>query len=316
MYDTHLIATTSFDLPILIVGNLSVGGTGKTPQVEYLVRLLRKENSVAILSRGYKRKSKGYHLLTPSSTFLDSGDEPMQYYKKFPNIAVAVDVNRVSGVQKLIKNYNPQVIILDDAFQHRKIKGSFYILLTAYHDLFTNDYLLPAGNLREGRSSALRSDIIIVTKCPKNLSYFEMEHIRESLQSYQDRIYFTTIRYETFTQGAKKINIQELKQFKVLLITGIAKPKDLLNYMNDNGIQVKHLEFPDHHNFSDRDLEKIKKEKKKLGEHGFLLTTEKDYIRLHQLDDLSYIGIKTEFLNDTHQDFDDLLLKHVHKFSY
>lgn len=317
LYDTHLFRTTSFQIPILIVGNLSVGGTGKTPQVEYLVRLLKNTYRVAILSRGYKRKTKGFLLLDHKSTFLDSGDEPMQYFKKFSDVVVAVDENRVSGVQSILEKTNPEVIILDDAFQHRKIRGSFYILLTAYNDLFTKDFLLPAGNLRESRASALRADMIVVTKCPPDLSEFEQHHIRESLQQYQDLIYFTSISYESTTQGSRRIKIKDLKKYKVLLVTGIAKPNHLLDFLKKNEVSYTHLKFSDHHHFSENDIAKIKKEKERLGSEALLLTTEKDYIRLQQLEDVSYIAMKIEFMNQVgHRQFDDIIVSHIQKFTY
>lgn len=311
LYDTHLWATHSFQMPILVVGNLSVGGTGKTPQVEYLVRLLKEDYKLAILSRGYKRKTKGFLLLNQRSLVNEVGDESLQYFRKFPQISVAVDENRVSGVEKLIASENPDVIILDDAFQHRKIKGSLYFMLTDYNKLFTKDFLLPAGNLRESRSGALRADVIIVSKCPVDFSMEEQQKIKTKLQKYQRHVFFTTIQYDNETQGTHAIPLTELKNYPVLLITGIARPKPLLEFLENNEIKYKHMEFADHHHFSSKDIEKIKQEKTKLGRETILLTTEKDYTRLKDKIDISYLGIRVEFLNNEGIIFDKRVRKHV-----
>ena len=169
-FNIGIFKETNFNTPIIVVGNLSVGGTGKTPQIEYLIKLLKDVYKVAVLSRGYKRKTTGFVFVNNEHTANDVGDEPLQYFKKFKDISVAVNENRVEGVINLEKQQSPEVVLLDDAYQHRKIKGSFYILLTKYNDLFTDDFLLPTGNLRESRAGANRTDVIIVTKCPENLS--------------------------------------------------------------------------------------------------------------------------------------------------
>jgi tetraacyldisaccharide 4'-kinase len=171
LFDKGIFKSYSFDIPIIAVGNLSVGGTGKTPQIEYLIRLLSPNYKIAILSRGYKRKSKGFVLADPTSNAEILGDEPFQIYQKFPNTIVAVDADRKNGIENLlVLNEKPDVILLDDAFQHRKVKAGFYILLTGYDDLFYSDFILPAGNLRESRSGAKRANVIIITKCPKDIS--------------------------------------------------------------------------------------------------------------------------------------------------
>src|SRR6187551_1461615 len=171
LFDIGILISYSFDVPIIAVGNLSVGGTGKTPQIEYLIRLLSDKYKVATLSRGYKRQSEGFVLANENSDALELGDEPFQFYQKFKNIQVAVDANRKNGIEQLLTNSNPpEIILLDDAFQHRKVKAGFYIMLTSYGDLYSNDFMLPTGNLRESRSGAQRANIVIVTKCPVNLS--------------------------------------------------------------------------------------------------------------------------------------------------
>ena len=169
-FDWGFFKQTSFKIPVITVGNLSVGGTGKTPQIEYLIRLLGDSFKIAVLSRGYKRKTQDFVLLNDTHTAVDVGDEPLQYFNKFKNIDVAVDVNRVAGISRLIADVTPEVVLLDDAYQHRKVKASLSILLTKYDDLFIDDFLLPTGNLRESRSGAKRTDLILITKCPKNLT--------------------------------------------------------------------------------------------------------------------------------------------------
>ena len=182
LFDIGILKSYSFSVPIIAVGNLSVGGTGKTPQIEYLIRLLSPKYKLATLSRGYKRQSKGFVLADETSNALTLGDEPYQFFTKFKNIQVAVDANRKNGIEQLLsQKVKPEIILLDDAFQHRKVKASFYILLTTYGDLFSDDWILPTGNLRESRSGAQRADLVIVTKCPVNLPLEEQNEIKNKL---------------------------------------------------------------------------------------------------------------------------------------
>ena len=198
-YDKGLFTSYTFDLPVIAIGNLSTGGTGKTPQTEYLIRLLSGRYRVATLSRGYKRKSKGFVLAGDSANAAILGDEPYQFHSKFQNIRVAVDADRKNGIGQLLSlSPRPEVILLDDAYQHRRVKAGFYILLTAYGDLYADDFILPAGNLREGRSGAKRAAVIIVTKCPPELSQSEQVKIRAKLKAQPgQKVYFTHIDYDT-----------------------------------------------------------------------------------------------------------------------
>ncbi|WP_373942801.1 tetraacyldisaccharide 4'-kinase [Polaribacter sejongensis] len=280
-----------------MVGNLSVGGTGKTPQIEYLIRLLKDGFKTAVLSRGYKRKTEGFVLLNSTHSAEDVGDEPLQYFKKFNSIDVAVDANRVAGISKLITDNVPEVILLDDAYQHRKVKGSFYILLTKYDDLFTDDFLLPTGNLRESRSGAKRSDVILVTKCHVNLTESSKNKIEEKLKKFHKKVFFTTISYDDQTAGSDSILVDDLKNYEVLLITGIANPTPLLSFFKEKNVNFKHLKFPDHHHFTENEIEVIKKEYNDLkSSKKLILTTEKDYVRLeNRLERLSFLGIQTSF---------------------
>ncbi|MDD7914587.1 tetraacyldisaccharide 4'-kinase [Polaribacter ponticola] len=311
-FSVGIFKETTFKIPIIVVGNLSVGGTGKTPQIEYLVRLLKDQFKTSVLSRGYKRKTKGFVLVDNIHTADDVGDEPLQYFKKFNNINVAVNENRVEGIDKLIQNNSPEVILLDDAFQHRKVKGSFYILLTKYNDIFTDDFLLPTGNLRESRAGANRADVIIVTKCPCNLKDSDKKIIERKLKKYNKKIFFSTISYASKISGSKQILIEEVVDFEVLLITGIANPQPLTDFLKSKRIKFKHLKFSDHHNFSQKEINeiddkfKIMKSDKKL-----ILTTEKDYTRLENfIKDLSYIQIETNFLSDKNE-FDNIINSHL-----
>ncbi len=313
-FDIGFFKQKEFELPVIAVGNLSVGGTGKSPQIEYLIRLLKGKYKVATLSRGYKRKTEGFQLLNRTHTTEDVGDEPMQFYRKFADIAVAVDANRVNGINELIKRETPEVVLLDDAFQHRKVKASFYVLLTKFDDLFSDDFILPTGNLRESRRGARRADIIVVTKCPGSLTTEEQKSIQQRLKvSRKQQVFFSRIKYEeTIYSQQGSMRIDDLSNSKIVLVTGIAAPKPLLHFLTGKGISYQHINFPDHHNFAQKDLNKIKEAANELsGERRIILTTEKDYVRLgNSIDNLYYLPIESSFLcND--KEFNELILNHV-----
>lgn len=301
-YDVGIFKSTEFDIPVIAVGNLSTGGTGKTPQIEYLIRLLKDEYKIAVLSRGYKRKTKGFILINNNHNAEDVGDEPLQFFSKFKDINVAVHANRTEGIQQLIAQVNPEVILLDDAYQHRKVKADFYVLLTKFDDLYTNDFLLPTGNLRESRSGSKRADVIIVTKCPNNLSEKERNVIKKKLKRKDNQeVFFTTIAYNESLKGDKNITIEDLKNTEIVLVTGIANPIPLLQYLEENKIKFTHVSFPDHHNFSSSGISKITTVYNGISvEDKLILTTEKDYMRLqNQVPNLVYIDIKTKFITKT-----------------
>ncbi|MGY5353246.1 tetraacyldisaccharide 4'-kinase [Wenyingzhuangia sp. IMCC45533] len=312
MFDMGLLKATSFELPVICVGNLSAGGTGKTPQIEYLIRLLSDSHRIATLSRGYKRKTKGFILADESTTSEMIGDEPYQYYNKFEKIEVAVDANRVNGVKQILKlRPKTEVVLLDDAYQHRKIKAGFNILLSSYDCIFYNDFMLPTGNLREMWWGKKRADIIIVTKCPGDLSEKERLRIERKigLKPHQ-QLFFSTIRYAESLNGTKQVLLKEFVHQKITVVTGIAKPVPFLDYLTSLGIEFEHLEYPDHHHFTKQELSLIK-DKATISK---ILTTEKDYVRLEkELDELYYLPIKTEIMqNET--DFDEAVLNFVSKF--
>ncbi len=296
LYDKGIKKSIGFDIPVIAVGNLSVGGTGKTPMVEYLIRLLSDRYNLAVLSRGYKRKSKGFYLANDTTTIEKIGDEPFQYHSKFKNIHVAVNANRVEGVTKILDILpKTNVVLLDDAFQHRKIKAGFYIMLTAYNDLFFNDLVLPAGNLRECKSAVKRANVVVVTKCPKDLSEAEMLQIKSKIAVDSDKIFFSTISYhQSVTNNVEEIPVTDLKN-DFIAVAGIAKPEYFYEYLNCAKNDC--LTFPDHHFFSDQDLKNILQ--KANGRK--IITTEKDYMRLQNLlpkDLLYYLPIEMEFLSN------------------
>ena len=299
LFDKGIFASYSFDLPVIVVGNLSVGGTGKTPQIEYLIRLLSERYAVATLSRGYKRKSKGFVLANANATAENLGDEPYQFYQKFPSIQVSVDADRKNGIEQLLtQEKKPQVILLDDAFQHRKVKAGFYILLTAYDDVFVHDFLLPTGNLRESRSGAQRANLIVVTKCPTTLSESEQTQIKQRIKSYSDApVYFSTIAFDENVQSSiASVPVTTIQQTACVLLAGIAKPASFFNYLTNSASIC--LTYPDHHHFTETDIQQIKQQ---AGER-MIVTTEKDYVRLKDSilkEQLYYLPIRTSFLQDS-----------------
>ena len=299
LYDRGWLSSKRYPFPILCVGNLAVGGTGKTPMVEYLVRLLGQEQ-VAILSRGYRRKTRGFVLADDSATAMTLGDEPYQYHRKFPRATVAVCESRQEGIERLLENPHFKYIILDDAFQHRKVQAETNLLLTSYDKLYTQDFLLPVGSLRDIRSRARKAQIIIVTKCPE-LTQTEQEKIIQQLKPLpSQKVYFTTIAYSDRVYSHE--DSQALKDFiatPFTLVTGIANPTPLVDFLEKQGASFEHLAYSDHHHFSNRELEFLRQK-------GRILTTEKDYVRLEgALSTLYYLPIETQFLNDQRLIFND-----------
>ena len=308
LYDKGILKSHTFDVPIIAVGNLSVGGTGKTPQIEYLIRLLSPHYKIATLSRGYKRKSKGFILADAHSNAEQLGDEPYQYFKKFPQIQVAVDADRRNGITQLLNQKDkPEVILLDDAYQHRKVKAGFYILLTAYDDLFCDDWMLPTGNLRESRSGAERANMIIVTKCPKTISEIAQEKIRQKI-GLDKPIFFSFIDYDDQVYSATdSLSVSEIKNKVKILLAGIAKPKPFFDFLKaDNDVVIS---YPDHHHFSNAEIEALKSQ---AGEKN-IVTTEKDFVRLEAeilRKQLYYLPIKSRLISNATA-FDQIILDYV-----
>ncbi|MDG2431257.1 tetraacyldisaccharide 4'-kinase [Flavobacterium sp.] len=298
LFDIGVLKSYSFAVPTIVVGNLSVGGTGKSPQIEYLIRLLEPNYKVVTLSRGYKRKTEGFVLADATASASTIGDEPYQFYSKFKSIRVAVDANRKNGIETLLAQKNkPEIILLDDAYQHRKVKAGLYILLTTYKELYCDDYLLPAGNLRESRSGAKRAKVVIVTKCPPTLSVEEQKKIKAKLKMDDNQeLYFSYIKYDDLVFSEQSSIKREVvaKQTKVLL-AGIAKPDSFFEFLKgENDIC---LSYPDHHDFTYSDLATIKN---KAGSN-IVVTTEKDYVRLKgrlPMQQLFYLPIQSAFINE------------------
>ncbi len=284
LFDTGILASREFGLPVISVGNITVGGTGKTPHVEYIISLLKDEFKIAVLSRGYKRRSSGFIIVSPSSLPENTGDEPLQIKKKFPSVEVAVSESRVKGIDKILAQNNEiQAIVLDDAFQHRWVRPGISILLIDHNRPLKSDRLLPAGSLRERASAITRAVIILVTKCPPDISPIDRRVITKDLGLFPwQSLYFTTQEYgepvpvfKNSRPFPKRKNL-----LKVLMVTGIATPGILKSHLLENFQSVEQLDFPDHHNFTAKDIKKIEKvfnsiEKKQK----VIITTEKDAVR-------------------------------------
>ncbi|WP_418510886.1 tetraacyldisaccharide 4'-kinase [Corallibacter sp.] len=311
IYDKGLKPSASYDFPVICVGNLSVGGTGKTPMIEYLIRLLQYDYKLATLSRGYKRETEGFKLANHLDSAKTLGDEPFQFYSKFKNtVLVAVDSDRQNGIQQLkSQSPTPEIVLLDDAFQHRKVKAGLYILLTTYDKLYCDDIVLPTGDLREPKQGAKRAQIIVVTKCPSTLQEAEKAQIVKRLkpEAHQE-VFFSSIGYAdniVSSDGVEK-PIATLNTFT--LITGIANPKPLIDFLQLQGLQFNHLNFKDHYAFTENDIKSFEK-------LSCIVTTEKDFMRLKQYDSLKdilyYLPIETEMNEQDKMQFDTLVKKFV-----
>lgn len=289
MYDKKILSSSAFGLPVICVGNLSVGGTGKSPMVEYLVLMLKDKFKVATLSRGYKRKTMGYSLANNNSTALEIGDEPMQFHLKFPDVAVAVGEERLEAIPQLLHDRpETNVIILDDAFQHRRIRAGLNILLTDYANLFTRDFYLPTGDLRDLKSSYERANIIVVTKCRYNLSIEEKQKIiREIKPLKQQSVYFSAIEYgEPYHISEKKTTTLN-ENMEVLMVSGIANPRPLKKMLEEKSNAYYLLQYPDHYIFNIDDLKDIMKRFESIeAKDKVILTTEKDAVRLIKFNDI------------------------------
>lgn len=295
LYDKGIFSFKSYNIPVICVGNLSTGGTGKSPMTEYVIRLLKNDFRVATLSRGYGRTTKGYLDVTKDARATQVGDEPLQFAQKFKDVQVAVCESRQLGIETLLaKPVAPEVVILDDAFQHRKVKAGFYILLTSYNDLYCDDFLLPVGNLREPRHGSHRAKAVVVTKCPEDLSPQEQQKISQKLKLAKEQsLYFAKIVYDELLHSKnEKITIDVIKDKKVTVVTGIANPASFLSYLSHKNVTFDHKSYSDHHNFTEKEIAA-------LDTLECIITTEKDYMRLHLLltkATLYYIPICIDFI--------------------
>lgn len=307
LFDIQILKSKSYKTPVICIGNLSAGGTGKTPMVETIVSLFKDDCRVAVLSRGYGRKSKGSILAIKESSVEELGDEPYQIWSKFPGITLVVDADRQNGIENLEKYEKPNVIILDDGFQHRKVKAGFYVLLTAYNNLYSEDWYLPTGDLRDSKKEARRANIIVVTKCPENLPVDEQKAILKKLKARPNqKVLFTYIGYkDILDENSNLISLESLQDKKVTLVTGIANATPLVSYLQQKGISFSHLNYKDHHFFSEDEIKLIQSKE-------CILTTEKDYVRLKdKVANLTYIPVEHSFLNEGKEVFEEELKSYV-----
>jgi tetraacyldisaccharide 4'-kinase len=334
LFEMGILKSRSFDVPVISVGNITVGGTGKTPHVEYLIRLLKNKVHVAVLSRGYKRKSKGFVLSDKNTPMRMIGDEPYQIKQKFPDITVAVDKKRTRGITKLTEEGDGKkigVVLLDDAFQHRYVKPGINILLVDYHRLVIYDRLLPAGRLREPVKAKDRADIVIVTKCPKDLKPMEFRVITKAMKLYPyQQLYFSTHDYDApkavypDLAGLDKLSgLDAISSKNILLLTGIASPEQLMHDLQELKSQITPMTFGDHHNFKRKDIEAINETFAQMAEPKMILTTEKDATRLTVAEGLSdevkknlyTLPMRIVIMQDQEEEFNNKILGYVHKNS-
>ena len=328
LFEMDVLKSRSFSTPVISVGNITVGGTGKTPHVEYLIRLLKNQLNVAVLSRGYKRKSRGFVLSDKDTPMPMIGDEPYQMKQKFPDITVAVDKKRTRGISKLIavdSGLDVDVILLDDAFQHRYVKPGINILLVDYHRLIIYDCLLPAGRLREPVKAKDRADIVIITKCPKDLKPMEFRVITKAMNLYPyQQLYFSTLEYDQpKAVFGDAVLTDSLSGKNILLLTGIASPEQLLHDLQEYDSQITPLTFGDHHDFKRKDVEAINEAFASLPEPRLILTTEKDATRLMVTEGLSddvkkqmyMLPLRIAIMQGQQEEFNQKILGYVRKNS-
>ena len=330
LFKLGILKSRAFDIPVISVGNITVGGSGKTPHVEYLVSLLKDKMKVAVLSRGYKRKSKGYVLANDDTTMREIGDEPYQMKQKFLELYVAVDKKRTEGIDRLTHDEQTKdvdVILLDDAYQHRYVKPGVNILLVDYHRLIIYDKLLPAGCLREPKEGKSRADIVIITKCPKDLRPMEYRVLMKALDLYPyQSLYFTTLIYDNLKQvyGTESMPINSLPdRCNVLLLTGIASPKQMQNDLSVYNYNLSFLSFSDHHNFSKKDIRTINRKFAELPSPKVIITTEKDVARIKFVEGLNdevkesmyALPVRIQFMLGQEEEFNNKIINYVRKNS-
>lgn len=327
-YDYDILTSRQFKIPLISVGNITVGGTGKTPHIEYLVDLLKSDFNVATLSRGYKRKTKGFVRASQSSTVQEIGDEPRQIKQKFPDIVVAVDANRTNGITQLMNSDKDiDVVLLDDAYQHRKVIPNLSILLIDYSRPIEKDYILPFGDLREHAAEKRRAHIIIVTKSPKDLQPIERRMIYNEIKPFPyQHVFFTTFAYgglKPVFNGVENINHSDLQNSDILLVTGIANPKPLEKYIKEKiSKKIIVLEYSDHYNFKESDFKRIEQKFSSIDSNNkIIITTEKDAMRLQKFSNIAnnlkdsffYIPIQVKFLNNRTDNFNQQIIEYVRK---
>lgn len=318
LFDIGILPSKKYSIPIIGIGNLSTGGTGKSPMTIYIMNLVKDEFRPAVVSRGYGRKSKGLVIANYDTNYNDVGDEAMQIFERFRNKAfVAVSESRRKAIDLLINKFQINLVVLDDCFQHRYVNPGLKILLTAYDDLYTNNFMLPVGDLREPKFNAKRADIIVVTKCPDDLIDAQRKKILESLKPKEHQsVYFSHIHYENKIKNRfTELYVEELNDYQVLLVTGIANATPLLNFLQGKVKYLKHISFKDHHAFTEKDVENIDTKFQAIMGKKLILTTEKDYMRLklynHLAEDLFFIPIETTIENAN--EFNEKIMNYARK---
>ncbi len=329
LFNIGMLKSRAFDVPVISVGNITVGGTGKTPHVEYLVNLLKNDFKVAVLSRGYKRNSKGFVLANANTTIHDIGDEPYQMKQKFKEVTIAVDKDRCHGIDTLLEaDPSLDVVLLDDAFQHRYVKPGVNILLVDYHRLIIYDQLLPAGRLREPLNGKNRADIVIVTKCPKKLKPMEYRVVTKAMNLYPyQQLYFSTLQYgellPLFPEAKEQRMLHQLNNTNVLLLTGIASPEQLTHDLSPITHHLQSLAFSDHHQFKEKDIQVINDTFASMTGDKCIITTEKDATRLKDKEGLSdevkssifILPVTITFMQDQQNNFNQFITGYVRKNS-
>lgn len=325
LYDWKLLKSKPVDVHTICVGNIAVGGTGKTPHVEYLIKLLGDNFRIATLSRGYKRKTSGFLLADEQSTALEIGDEPLQYKFKNPALTVAVDANRVNGIKKLLELPDaPNVVILDDAFQHRSLKSELNIVISDFSNIYLHDCMMPAGYLRESKSGIKRADIIIISKTPDKTSAVEIRNLMKDIKPLaHQHLFFTWLKYgelQGFQNPADTIDtLNDLFRYRIVAFTGIGNPTPMITYLKEYAAFVKHVQYPDHYNFTINDIADIRNELDAIeGGNKIVVTTEKDAMRLKHSDlqditntlPLYVLPVEVDF-KDKAQEFNDIILNYV-----
>ncbi len=313
-YDKGIFTSTSFDIPTIVIGNLAVGGTGKSPMTEYLIKLLSPLYHVVTLSRGYGRRTTGFHYVQTDSKALQVGDEPLQFKRKFPEITVAVSEDRCAGVRQIMDSHD--LVLLDDAYQHRTLNPGFSILLLEYRSLLKPVLMLPTGDFRDNFSAVQRANLIVITKCPDHITTERKRRIEQKIRKYSTApLFYTRIAYGTALDTTGMPIQTDITQADILLFCGIAKPRPLITYLESKANRVQSMVYPDHYNFSEKDYRSIKSTYDKMaGQHKIILTTEKDFQRLDLASfenyPLAYIPIKVEFPDLVEEDVFNLAIRH------
>ncbi len=325
MYENGILKSKEYDLPIISVGNISIGGTGKTPHVEYVIRMLKSDFKTAVLSRGYKRKTRGFRIVEATDDYTLCGDEPLQIKRKFEDVVVAVCENRVKGVEELRRLFpDINLIILDDAFQHRRINPGLHILLNNYNFPISDDYILPLGRLRESKHNVHRAHMLIYTNCPSNLTPIERRILNKEMNvlPYQ-YLFFSRVIYDDPKPvfNARKLDYEKMKTYNILAVTGIAHSNSFIDMMKEKSKGLVHISFMDHHNFSQSDIQRIQKTYSEISGPKAIVVTEKDAVRLISNKFLSdelksciyYIPIEVSLLcsEEEQQQFNNQIISYV-----